>query len=459
MLIVAVAWLVWLGAPGSEDVPAPAETAAPFDPAVVDGIAEESEPDALFDAPILPLAQPRADDTSIGAGSELPATTGHVSIIVTVRVDGRPLEEVLRGLLQSGLFQNPARAIATHDPVGPEIDATGAHTSHLLSLGEFSTLRDWFDGDAEPGRPPGCLGVLEVPEQFPLYVSVLLGSAVIAETRLDAPREELVFEMSSAQLDAVMGGIRLRVTSKETGQPIDHARIEYGFQNSMSANADPMTGHIVERMVPGPVTLRVQAPGHEWMSIATRVPCGRSRDLGDVALHKACRLAGVVLQPDGAPAPDAHAWLVPIKSKLDAFSLFDIESHVQDGGHFDLLKAGPRQYLLVATDFTNAVVMPIDMRKGDLVDVQLRMQPLTRLDVSLPPEPLATVRLRIWTESGVPVSSWPDSTTERSSTEWTVPLVPGAYVLAINSARHGRMTKDVTVGTAPSRIDLAELLK
>jgi hypothetical protein len=166
-----------------------------------------------------------------------------------------------------------------------------------------------------------------------------------------------------------------------------------------------------------------------------------------------------VLQPDGQPASTASVWLVPIHSKLDALSLYEFENNVQDGGRFVLSQAGPRQYLLVATDISNAAVAPVDTRQGDLTDLELRMQPVTLLELSLPPEPLAAVRLRIWTKSGVPVSSWPDSTADRTSTEWTVPLVPGDYVLAINSIRRGQLTKPITVGAAPTRFDLAELLK
>ena len=454
--LIAGAWLLWPVRQGSDDVglvPGSVETAAPLDPVVEAGTAEDAELDAPFVAPVLPMV---ALDTSLGDGGE-PTAVERVSIIVTVRVDGQPLDRVI----DVGPFSRfPVRVIATREPVGPVVDGVVAHAS-LLSVGEFSTLRDWFDGDPKPGRPPDCLGILEVPSLFPLYVSVLLGSAVLGTTRVDAVRGEVLIELTSQTLEDAKGGVRLRVISAESAQPIGDSGIEYGLGllSTGKAQADPTTGLIVERMASGPVTVTVQAPGYERVLIPTRVSPGQDRNLGDVALHQAKRLAGVIQGPGGDPASDAFVWLVPVPSKIDAISLFDIQSHSSEDGRFELQQAGPRRYLLVATDFSNAAVVPVDLRQADLAELQVSMQPMTALDVILPPEPLATARLRLWTESGIPVSSWPDFATKSSSTEWTVPLVPGDYVLAINSAQHGRMTRAITVGATHARFDLAEILK
>ena len=450
---------LWFTAPDADhdDVAqlAPTAATAPSD-AVPEPARAELPAPAEFQAAELPspLGPGDWEPIPVSAAPEAGLTT----CAVFVSIDGRPLVEALHEL---GIEQSDARALATREYPPMRLDEALAPAFERLGMGSFAYHRNWFNEDISVG-PPGCFGQLEFPADFPLHVSVSVGSAVLATRRLDSPQAQLHFELSRATLDERLGRLRLRVVSAEQRTPIAGAEYVEGLLNLFADLTVATTGAdgLLERWAtPGTHAIELKAQGYERRPLEVRVPPGELADLGDVELRRAVRISGRVRLADGSlPADSDHeatVVLVPMQSSTDAYSM--IGRRMGHGstkqGRFDFLDAGPERYLIVALVADDVATLPVDARRGDVSDLELTLGPSTKLLVRLPSRPLDSVRLRLWTKAGLPVASWPN-TLHVDKPEWEIWLVPGDYVLAGHSRSLGKWSRAITIGAEPLTIDV-----
>ena len=379
-------------------------------------------------------------------------------LIVTVLVDGAPLPTVLSRL---GIDSQDVHVIASLDPPGVQLDESLAPFYTRQGIGQFSPHRNSWDEDKVVG-PDHCLGELDIPIHFPVHVSVALGSAVLATQRLDVQQAELTLTVTPELVAERLGRLRLRVMSAATGDPIPGAKLELGAMKLFGSRTEVIAdehGQIARAAAAGPAWLSVTADGFESLPLGARIPRGKTCDLGDIALQPATTVSGVVRRSTGQPAVDSFLVLVPEESPIDAFqtigaSLFD-HQNAKDDGSF-ALACGRRRYLLVAAAGDAAAAVPVDATEGEVSGLELTLEPLRLLSVRLPDDAFDGLRFRLWTKQGLPVTSWPGWAGDRDDDEMLAPLLPGDYVLVIESARGGKTTRTIHVDAEPVTVDLTD---
>jgi hypothetical protein len=109
----------------------------------------------------------------------------------------------------------------------------------------------------------------------------------------------------------------------------------------------------------------------------------------------------------------------------------------KDDGQFELA-CGRRRYLLVAWSEDDASAVTVDATGGEVSGIELTLEPLRLLEVRLPDDAFESLRFRLWTKQGLPVTSWPGWSGDRDDEAMLAPLLPGDYVLAIESAHGGK---------------------
>lgn len=230
--------------------------------------------------------------------------------------DGQPLHEAIAAQRTDRFDLRTLRVDAVATPFAPPPQFAPSALKRLpFGSGRWSGAG--VDSFLDPSRtllPKRYAGLLELPEDRPMYVSAVLRSVVLASERVEPGQAELRLVVP---LDAVMRRlctVRLQVTDAASGQPVTAARAALSDAHSRErGEAVDEAGRVaLRRSAPGRHELDVTAPGYAAVGYVVDLEPGATVDLGVVPLHPEVR---VPLTFSGI-APDADVRVVV--SCLDA---------------------------------------------------------------------------------------------------------------------------------------------
>src|SRR4030095_9039914 len=72
----------------------------------------------------------------------------------------------------------------------------------------------------EDAMPADVMGRLELDEPLPAYVSLVFRPLVLQTQSVEPGTKEVVFVLPASALEALLGGVRVRVIDEETRPPI-----------------------------------------------------------------------------------------------------------------------------------------------------------------------------------------------------------------------------------------------
>ena len=366
---------------------------------------------------------------------------------------GEPLSQALQGLLSGGdAWNSRLGAIATLDPPPAALPETSLRLFDRWGIGVF---RDAFNplakGDVQPEE---VIGRLELDEPLPAYVSLMLRHLVLQTQTVEPGAHEVSFVVPPSALEALLGGVRLRVIDEETRQPVTKAYANlYDSQSGgggLAADAPGVFEWIHQR--PGRLELSISAPDHEKWHGEVSVPPGGVADLGTLELSPAMAVRGVVVDDSGAP----HS--VDLRALPDEAGGAGraARTHYKSGadGRFEIKTLGKRRYrLLVGDDDWTSLPVLVDLRGGEVNDVRVVVAHGAQVRLLLRWPPSEPFDVRVETGDGLVVHR---SENWQSEWVWRKRMAPGAYVAII--ARDGRDLKrrpfevgdqDITVELSP----------
>jgi len=222
-----------------------------------------------------------------------------------------------------------------------------------------------------------CSGLLELLSEPPLYVSLVMRSAVIETRALVGDEHELVFEVDSEQLERRLGGVRFCCVDATRGSPIVGARVEVGFSDgggeSGRSNEDGAVA--LERLTPGVRSLSVFAEGFAAESRAVRIEPGETLQLGDVELRHVARLRGRVVDSDGRGVRAQLHWIALDRGVLAQSPARRLRYETNALGAFEIDGIGAVRGRLVALSDGYAIgALDLDARSGALEDIELHLE-------------------------------------------------------------------------------------
>jgi hypothetical protein len=365
---------------------------------------------------------------------------------------GEPLTKSLQALLQGGNSWNARLgAIATLQPPPAALPETSARLYERWGIGDFSDAANRLSQD--DAMPADVIGRLELDEPLPAYVSLMFRHLVLQTQSVEPGSKEVVFVVPPSALEALLGGVRLRVIDEESRQPITDAYANLFDSQSSGGGLPPdATGLFQwERQRPGLLELSVTAPDHEKWDGEVSVPAGGVADLGTLELSPAMAARGVVLDESGQP----HSVNLRALADETRGPGLGARRYNKSGadGRFEWKTLGQRRYrLLVSDEEWTALPVLVDLRGGDANDVRIvvvrgaRVRLLTRWPTSEPHD------LRVEADGGMVISS---SQSWQSDWTWSKRLPPGAYVAIVSQGGRDLKRVPFEVGAADIAVELA----
>jgi hypothetical protein len=126
-----------------------------------------------------------------------------------------------------------------------------------------------------------CLGVLELLEEPPLFVSLVLGTAIVATREIDAVPNELVFALSAEDLSSRLASLRLRLLSPDGKTAVNSGMAMLHAETLQSRKLDADGRVEFAGMLPGGYELTLSSSGSMQQRQIVLEP-GQVLDLGDV---------------------------------------------------------------------------------------------------------------------------------------------------------------------------------
>jgi len=332
-------------------------------------------------------------------------------------------------------------------PAEPEEGLCGLQRAPGPTLGCGEFLRSGRPGPGE--LRPGVTGLVQLAAAPPLFVSVILGDATLATRRVDGDEEELVFTLTTADLDARRGGVRVRFVDADDGRPLaGFVALDRPGTWSGGLPTGEGGGASFEERVPGLATLRFRAPDRATWSRCVRVPSGGVLELGTVPIGPPARVQGVVHGADGRPLAVRVSWSLDGELRGPGDLGAEVSTRSQPG-IIDLagLPRGRVRLRLGAPEHATATYV-LDTRSGLVEGLRLELErgvPVVLRTGALPRGRQVTVA----DEGGVPLATW--SATGRPS---TLHLAPGRYQLWTGVAERVDSTRAFDVGTEPVLLDV-----
>jgi hypothetical protein len=364
---------------------------------------------------------------------------------------GESLVKALQGLLQGGDSWNARLgAIATLDPPPPALPETSTRLYDRWGIGFFSDAANRLSQDE--ALPADVIGRLELDEPLPAYVSLVFRHLVLQTQSVAPGTQEVVFVLPPSALEALLGGVRVRVLDEETRQPIPDAYANLFDSQSSGGGMKPDASGLFqwERQRPGLLELSVTAPDHEKWDGEVSVPAGGVADLGTLELSPAMAARGIVLDESGQP----HSVNLRALTDETRGPGLGARRYNKSGadGRFEWKTLGKRRYrLLVSDEEWTALPVLVDLRGGDANDVRItvvrgaRVRLLTRWLAAEPRD------LRVETDGGLLMSttkSW------QSDWVWSKRLPPGAYVAIVSAGGRDLKRVPFEVGDTDIAVEL-----
>lgn len=205
---------------------------------------------------------------------------------------GERFSDVLKARGRAGL-RDPGvpLPVATLAAPGPTIEEARDAMEDPVGVGSFVS-----SGPLWEAVGPEFLGVLVLSVEPPVFVSLVVGTRVIATQRVEAGVEEVSFVLDPETLLGQQCSVRLRAVAADTGAPLDG---EVGIDdNTFSILREGAWSHI---LMPGKHTLRITVHGYARLPFALELAPGQELDLGEIALPTELTIEGRLLDSDDRP--------------------------------------------------------------------------------------------------------------------------------------------------------------
>lgn len=320
-------------------------------------------------------------------------------------------------------------AVATASPPGDRLAPTLEDGYESYGRG---TYRPYSPADTdEPEITEAYSGILELAQPLPAYVSATLADVVLQTRFVPADAEEVVFQLTTAELEGQMGGLRLRLVDADSGRPITKGRVGLHANGKYGTGLEIIdsNGYVVfDNEPPGPRHLSIVASGFEWVVEQVRIEAGHVTDLGTYRLNRPVTIAGQIVDEYGSPV---RAWvsLWPLE-RYDATQR--INEHfcwrADEHGRFTISPAGRQRYVVrLNDDDWSGEPVVIDTSEGSVQGLRLRARSSTSVNVSFDPETPRGARLCVTDSRGLPVAERAVEPRQKAQ----VRLAPGRYRLAV----------------------------
>jgi hypothetical protein len=184
-----------------------------------------------------------------------------------------------------------------------ELQSAASLDESNAGLGTFLGRRPSAPSSSD--APVDSIGTLELAQDPPAFVSLALGTAVVASARVERVSPEIAFTLALEDLRANFAGLRLRIVRADDRTPVANASawLDANGHTSFHASRTDAQGRLeIADIPPGLGELSLQGPNRVRRDLVVRFQRGRVLDLGDVVLASQPRQP-VRLEFPGDPQP------------------------------------------------------------------------------------------------------------------------------------------------------------
>jgi len=246
--------------------------------------------------------------------------------------------------------------------------------------------------------------VFEIHGQLPVYASAMIGDRVVRTEPVDSVDRKVVFVLTRSELDAALGSLQFKVVdeNREVPEaPLSCILRRDSWDMSGTPLQPPSAGEFhLRRLLPGPLSLEIGAPGYATVRLEIRVDPGVDRDLGEIRLESGTSIRGRILSPDDSLMSLEAAKLNCIPhSGTEGPAMFGLEEYGTTGteGGFTITGLRRGRYVLRTRGELpfHLASGPIEVstESGSVKGVELRLKQTTQVTLRLndPPADSCTV--------------------------------------------------------------------
>jgi hypothetical protein len=339
-------------------------------------------------------------------------------------------------------------AIATAYPPGSRLAATLDDGYESYGHGVYRPFTPADSDEADIADKYS--GILELKHPLPVYVSATLADAVLQTQFVPWDADEVVFHLTSADLDGNMGGLRFRIVDAETGRPLTHGRVGLHANGKYGMGADNIidpNGYVVfDGEPPGPRHLSIVVSGHEWVVEQVHIDAGHITDLGTYRLNRPISITGEVVDERDQPV---RAWVSvwPLERYEGTIRINEHFCwHSAEDGRFTISPAGRRKYVVrLNDDDWSGEPVVIDASQGSVQGIRLHAHTSSSVSVSFDPETPRGARLSVTDRNGLPIAERSVEVPHKA----LVRLAPGRYHMAVALGEESFGERNVSVDSLP----------
>lgn len=346
---------------------------------------------------------------------------------------GEPLTKEFAAKVQ-GLSWGLLSAAAFDEAPTADLPLSNLRTVEA-GVGTFREDDPFGRGGAKP-LPPQAVGVLTLPPEDAVHVSLMLRNHIVATERVAPGQESVTFTMDVESFERHLSTVRVRVVDA-SGTPLAGVRV--AVNDAQTGGLGQPTGDdgriVIEHVKPGRLDLEIRHAELRAPQQQIDVPAGATVDLGDVELRAGVSVEFEMIHFEGRGSIRFNPLdpLPPGRTVDDGYMS-------RDNGSKWTLSLYPGRYGFLASAENGVALVEMDLREPPPTPVQFDLRPGAvlvvenrvgkgHLDYELTTHAGTIVRRR--------------SLSGTSSERILVP--PGAYVMTMTD-RNGNVTRrDIAV--------------
>jgi hypothetical protein len=258
---------------------------------------------------------------------------------------------------------------------------------------------------------PEAADMLVLRRAPPVWVSLVVNQQVLCKQLVRSTEEPVHLELTLDDLLRLRAALRLVVLDDESGAPV-RARVTIGFGSPRDTTEEG--GLVLERLPAGPLDLVIDATGFVTSHTRTALFPGESHGFGEIRLRRPARIAGRVVDADGAPLLVEVA-VEPLEGDVGPHTRAFTQTGAE--GQFELSAFPPGRYTVRVrgddeakrpnapdTIWTSCAVT-VDTRLGPRDDVVVVAEPPVPFRVEVPAD-AAPLQLRLVDVEGRVLRRW-----------------------------------------------------
>jgi hypothetical protein len=355
--------------------------------------------------------------------------------------DGKPLKEILKQ--DKDTLRVSLSAVATEAPPSSDFPPTLLRDDTRLGLGSFT------DSDRLGTWSNEYVGILELREPLPAYVSLVLRHVVL-QTKLVPPgSEEVEFVLSANDVFDRLSGVRGRLVDAVTGEPITKGWVEVNDRQSFGPGMviEPDGTFFQEKLRPGLMRLIIQPPTYELLQQTITLIPGQLLDLGTLRLHKGMTIKGRVIDSEGNGVAASVTRRNLNRTRSPEETDTPVFAQAEPDGTFTFHRVGPGRYWFSAAAKGIPITVAHMTITTGMEEPLLRVPATTgKLILTTQAEPTDSLFFQILNGKDLPVTS---RLIGAGSETLEYDLPPGPYSLRISRDTSLLKTIPFTIGAEP----------